>query len=130
MTPGAVIYACRTVSESNAREHWAPRAKRAADHRRNATLVTRSTLLCPLPIVVTLTRVAPRALDDDNLRGALKATRDGVADAFGVSDRDPRVEWRYGQRRGGVRVFQVEIAVRVATPAIERPEPSSWHWDP
>jgi hypothetical protein len=95
-----VTYACRTVSEANRREHWAPRAKRTKAHREAAMLVTRSRLLCPLPIVVTLTRIAPRALDDDNLRGALKATRDGVADAFGVDDRDPRVVWQYGQRKG------------------------------
>lgn len=107
----SVTYPCRTVSEANQREHWAPKAARAKAHRCAALLVTRTRLLCPLPIVVTLTRIAPRALDDDNLRGALKATRDGVADAFGVDDRDPRVEWRYEQRRGPARTFQVEVAV-------------------
>lgn len=110
-------YPCRTVSEANRREHWAPRAKRQKVHRTAAFAIVTSRLLCPLPIVVTLTRIAPRALDDDNLRGALKATRDGVADAFGVDDRDPRVVWAYGQRRGGTGVYAVEIrveAVRVA----------------
>lgn len=109
-----ISYPLKTVSESNRREHWAPRAKRVKAHRLAAFAHVTRSLLCPLPIVVTLTRVAPRELDDDNLRGCLKATRDGVADAFGVTDRDPRVTWVYGQRRGPPRAYAVEIDVRPA----------------
>jgi hypothetical protein len=58
-----------------------------------------------------LVRIAPRALDDDNLRGALKAARDGVSDAMGVNDRDPRVTWLYGQRRGSTGQYAVEVSV-------------------
>jgi hypothetical protein len=111
----AVTYPLRTVSESNSREHWAPKAKRVKAHRLAAFAHVTRSLLCPLPIVVTLVRIAPRALDDDNLRGALKATRDGVADAFGVNDRDPMVQWVYAQRRGEPKAFAVEIGVRRAT---------------
>jgi hypothetical protein len=64
-----------------------------------------------LPCVVTLTRIAPRALDDDNLRGALKATRDEVAAWLLVDDRDPRVTWTYAERRGAVREYAVEVSV-------------------
>jgi hypothetical protein len=60
---------------------------------------------------VHLTRIAPRELDDDNLRGALKSTRDGVADALGIDDRDPRVRWGYGQERGKVREYAVRVEV-------------------
>lgn len=109
-----VTYPLRTVSESNRREHWAPRAARVKAHRLVAFAYVTRHLLCPLPIVVTLTRVAPRALDDDNLRGCLKATRDGVADAFGVTDRDPRVTWRYEQRSGAPRAYAVEIRIEAA----------------
>ncbi len=121
--PGSatVSYPCHTVSESNQREHWAPKAKRAKLHRNIAGIQTTRLLLCPLPIVVTLVRIAPRTLDDDNLRGALKATRDGVADAFGVDDRDPRVEWRYAQRKGEPRAYRVEIGVRAITSAERGP---------
>lgn len=90
-----------TVSEANRRDHWRVKAKRVKAHR------TAARLLCPvypLPCIVTLTRVAPRALDDDNLRAALKSCRDGVADRLGIDDRDPRVEWRYGQAKGGACV--------------------------
>jgi hypothetical protein len=104
----------RTVSESNGREHWATKAKRVRAQRLAAALTAQAILLQPLPVVVTLVRVAPRMLDDDNLRGALKAVRDGVADAFKVDDRDRRITWRYGQRRGTARMYGVEIGVRPA----------------
>lgn len=60
------------------------------------------------PYVVTLTRVAPsQGLDCDGIPSALKAVRDGVADALGTGDgpKSP-VTWRYEQRRGswGVEV--------------------------
>ncbi len=67
-------------------------------------------------LVVTLTRVAPRALDDDGAVTSLKACRDGVADALGLpNDRDPRVTWRYAQRRGKVREYAVEVRLEAAT---------------
>ncbi len=51
-----------------------------------------------LPCDVLLVRVAPRPLDDDNLRQSLKACRDCVADWLSLpNDRDPRVRWCYGQ---------------------------------
>lgn len=66
-----------------------------------------------LPATVKLTRVAPsNGLDDDNLRGALKSVRDGIADALGVDDRDPRVTWEYDQRRGKPREYAVEVEIR------------------
>lgn len=108
----------RAVSESNAREHWAKKAKRVKAHRGLALVFMRSHSVRPLrpdeKRIVTLVRVAPRPLDDDNLRGAMKATRDGVADAFAIDDRDPRVEWRYEQRRGATRQYHVLVRVEVA----------------
>lgn len=56
--------------------------------------------------------MAPRELDDDGNVTSLKAVRDGVADALGMkSDRDPRVTWRYAQRKGAVREYAVEIKI-------------------
>ena len=41
----------------------------------------------PLPCVVTLTRVAPRLLDEhDNLRASLKACVDGISQRLAVKD--------------------------------------------
>lgn len=70
------------------------------------------TLLEHSAVRVTLTRLAPSSgLDDDNLRGALKAVRDGVADALRIDDRDPRVTWEYEQRRSQPRQWAVEIRI-------------------
>ena len=54
-----------------------------------------------LPVVVTLTRLAPSSGLDvgDNLEGSLKAVRDQIAEWLGVDDRDARVVWKYAQRR-------------------------------
>lgn len=100
----------KTVSLANVREHWTKRSKRAKAHRTTAKTLCRPVATAiGLPVVVTLTRVAPsNGLDDDNLRPALKSVRDGIADAFGLDDRDPRIEWRYGQRKGPYSVI-VEI---------------------
>lgn len=99
----------KTISEPNARGHWAKRAARVKAQRRRAhALCAAPAAAVGLPVTVTLTRIAPSGgLDDDNLRGALKAVRDGVADAFGLDDRDGRIAWAYEQQRGkeyGVRI--------------------------
>ncbi len=103
----------KTISETNAREHWTKRHRRRALQRSTTTLVTRQVLSkVSLPVVVRLERVSPGILDDDNLRGALKACRDGIADALGVNDGDPRITWEYAQRRGKRGEYAVNLTVR------------------
>ena len=94
-------------SELNIREHWSVRHKR---HKKLHKLIWLSFLphkaSISLPCVITLTRVAMRALDDDNLIGAFKTIRDYVADQIipglkmGRADGDPRITWKYEQRKG------------------------------
>lgn len=108
----------RTVSEANVREHWAKRASRAKQHRTLAWAGLRAVdpgrkLLGN--VSVTLTRIAPRALDDDNLRAAIKAVRDGVADWLGVPDNHPAIEWRYGQEKGLPKQYALRIQVEEQT---------------
>ena len=106
----------KTVSEANGRQHWADKAARVRLHRRTAQIVARKALqgARPLPCVITLTRLSPRELDDDNLRQALKAVRDGIADYFDVDDRDPSIRWEYGQKKASkyhaVRMTVEELA--------------------
>jgi hypothetical protein len=112
----ALLLPIRTVSETNQREHWAKRHRRRADQR-SATLLHLRAMrmrLPSLPVRITLTRVAPRKLDDDNLRGALKAVRDGVADWLELDDADEHIEWCYAQRRAErPRVGPSQYAVEV-----------------
>lgn len=113
----AVLLPIKTVSEANQRGHWAKKAKRAKEQRFAAGLALRGPCRrawltdADEQLVVTLIRLAPSSgLDDDNLASALKATRDGVADALNVNDRNPRVAWRYAQARSKTYAVRVEIA--------------------
>ena len=108
----------RTVSESNQREHWAQRAKRTKRQRQDVftTLRAHHWPAPPLPIIIALTRIAPRQLDQDNLAGALKGVQDAVADwlagGYGTGqDRQPGLRWRYAQHRGSPREYAVEISI-------------------
>lgn len=65
-------------------------------------------------VAVTLVRISAGTLDDDNVRAALKAVRDGVADALGVDDRDPAVRWQYAQHKAGRGQWAVVVQVEVA----------------
>jgi len=124
MTPLVVVAPIKTVSEANAHEHWRARQKRAKSQRSDALLIATvyarkaGVMVCSGdeyrlagPMLVTLTRIAPRALDSDNLAGSAKHVRDGIADALGIDDRDERVEWRYAQRRGAPKYYGVEIRI-------------------
>jgi hypothetical protein len=120
----AVTIPLRTVSEANSHEHWRKRQKRAKGQRDAAGLVVRSELYrqglrdwwaaLGRAAVVTLTRIAPRSLDSDNLSGSQKHVRDGVADAMFIDDRDPRVTWAYAQERGAKGQYAVRIEIRRA----------------
>lgn len=103
----------RLVSEKNQREHWAKKAKRVKAHRNAVALLLGSRLrVVTLPCAVTITRIAPRALDDDNATRSASAVRDEVARLLGVDDRDERVTWRpVEQRRGKVREYACAIRI-------------------
>lgn len=100
----------KAESTTNVREHWGAKAARAKKHRGAAALLSKSlTRNVRAALIVTLTRVSPRELDDDNLRSSMKSARDGVASALRVDDRTPLVEWRYAQRRGEPHENAIEI---------------------
>jgi hypothetical protein len=106
----------RIISEANARDHWFKTAERKRQHRRTALLMLRAS---PRPdtdetITITLTRIAPRVLDDDNLASGFKAVRDGVADWLGINDGSPRLAWRYAQRKGATGIYAAEVQVEWA----------------
>ncbi len=112
LLPLVVELPIRIVSESNAHEHWRPRQRRAKAQRTTVHTLLRQRLFgMSLPVRVELVRIAPRELDTDNLQGAFKHVRDGVADALGVNDRDKRVAWTYEQRKGRPKQYGISIAV-------------------
>ena len=95
-----VVLDLALTSKTNDHANWHVRASKAKAQRAAAVDALAPTPVPEFPLVVLLTRVAPRALDDDNLRGAFKSVRDGCADWLGVPDNDPRVRWEYNQAKG------------------------------
>lgn len=104
----------KTVAGLNAREFWRTRATRVKGERMMTAWMVAAHKPDRFPCVVTMTRLSPGVLDSDNLQGALKAVRDGVADAFGMADNDPRIQWRYAQEKCKRGDFAVRIEVEAA----------------
>lgn len=105
----------RLANTLNTRQHWRKRAD-AAKRQRHVVRLMLSTKPRPVgPVVVTITRVAPRSLDSDNLHGACKSVRDGIADWLqvddGVAERKGDVVWQVAARKGRVGEYGVEIVV-------------------
>lgn len=116
------LIAGETPSTANLREHWAKKARRMKDQRVSAHYRTiqaaqyEGVALREYGGTVTLWRLAPRKLDSDNLAGALKAIRDGIAEALGVDDGDPRITWRYEQERCKKGQQAVRVVVEACRP--------------
>ena len=100
----------KTISTLNAREHWAARSKRHKSQRQAIALALHNVERPALPCCVTLRRVAPRGItDDDNLVSSMKAIRDAVAEWHGTDDGDPGWTWLVEQRKGEPKQYAVEI---------------------
>lgn len=108
----------KTVSEANCSEHWTSKSKRHNQQRKAIAWkwVESKPEITP-PCIIKLTRIAPRALDDDNNIMSLKYIRDSIADkihpglAPGRADDDKRIKWEYGQERGVPKEYAVKIEV-------------------
>ncbi len=106
----------RLAPEANKHEHWAKKAKRVKRQRWVVERVLDTKLAPPLPVVVKLTHIAPRPFDSDNRRRAFKAIRDEIAKWLGTTDAPGSgIIWQYRRRRGKVREYGIEIAVRART---------------
>jgi crossover junction endodeoxyribonuclease RusA len=62
----------------------------------------------PIPIVVRFYPPDKRYRDDDNMIGAFKCARDGLAEALGVDDRRFRPEYRFADPEKPGRI-EVEV---------------------
>lgn len=105
----------RTVNALNERAHWSKRARRAKQERVEAAwslLPWKRKGELKVPCTVTLTRESKKFMDGDGLQASFKNLRDGVADALGVDDADPRVTWCYAQQKA--KEYGVVIQVRPA----------------
>lgn len=102
----------RIESVANIHEHWTARAKRAGKHKTDTYYALRAAKAPhSVPCTVTLTRVAPRILDGDNLQAGCKAARDGVALWLTTDDGDERINWQYAQRKGEPKQYALEVEI-------------------
>lgn len=97
----------KLVSLANARVHWRESSKLAKEQRVFARRAVIGYLNFhgwrTLPhdqFRIGIIRLGPRALDSDNLAISAKHVRDGIADAIGIDDGSPRIEWIYQQGKG------------------------------
>ena len=100
-----------TTNESNRREDSRWTMARGARHQRTTVREALATkTLPPLPVEVRVVRHSRGTLDaHDGLPTALKHVVDGIADAYGLPDSDPRFVWRYAQQKA--RGYGVTIAI-------------------
>lgn len=103
----------RLPSLANTRMYWRRMAslKKKQKEATAACIKNAGPIALPMPLLVTITRVGPRKLDDDNLASACKYVRDQIAAAVGVDDGSPLYTWRYEQKIGKYSV-EVEITER------------------
>lgn len=150
VAPDAVefVVPIRTVSELNVRESHFTRSSRAKKQKQGAWILCYVLQRVPwcgpapklarnrnlkgalapygsirVPLTITLTRIAPGRLDDDNLRGSQKHIRDGIADALDVDDRTHLITWCYAERRGGPQEYGVHVRIEPTPREAWKPEP-------
>lgn len=119
----------RTVSEANSSEHWTKKAKRHKQQQFFVRLAYKKFIeKLDFPCTVTMIRLSPRPLDDDNLRSAFKYIRDEISECIfpekagvymtkkgkvkkikGRADSDERIIWHYLQEKSPGYGIRIEI---------------------
>ena len=103
------IFSLHTRTPGNSRRHWRKDAREAKTQRTAVKNRLMFSALPPFPVEVTLTRCGPRRLDQQNMPGAMKHVIDGIADAYGINDGDPRWKFCYEQRTHPMHIVVVTI---------------------
>lgn len=111
---------CELVNPLNGRGLATSRgARMASNARRNKERAAGRTLAMRLEggyggvdsFAVLLTRISPKAFDDDNTTAALKSIRDGMAERWGIDDADERITWVTDWRKGPQHQVEAKLWV-------------------
>jgi len=108
----------KTVSEANrpGRESWRTQWERKKDQKASMHYDLCNALRgrqVKLPCTVTLVRVGPKLMDDDNLARAFKAIRDSIANKLGVDDGETdKIRFRYDQIAIGKHKYLVKVNIQ------------------
>jgi len=110
------IVPIRLRSEANIKDHWTKKRKRRLAQQKAVAILWNSHIRSlKLPVGITLTRQAPRTLDDDNLVAAFKWIRDAIGDlitpglAPGRADNVKGLSFHYSQEK--CKTYGVKITV-------------------
>ncbi len=111
-----LFFKIRLFSEANISDHWSKKRNRRLFQQNYIAQrwYTEGIDLKP-PVSITLTRLAPRTLDDDNLVTAFKSIRDRVASLLvpglrpGRADNNPGIKWHYTQEKN--KQYMVKITI-------------------
>lgn len=98
-------------SLANIRLNWRAFAVLKKSQKTATTVCIVGKPIPPPPLLITITRIGPRKLDDDNLASACKYIRDQIAATVGIDDGSDLYTWQYAQRIGRYGV-DVEIIER------------------
>lgn len=109
----------RIVSEANLPEHWTKKHKRHKSYKDAITAIWRTSNIPKIepPCEITLTRVAPRSLDADNLVTSMKNPTDIVASliipglAPGRADDGHGLTFNYCQKKGATKEYALLIDI-------------------
>lgn len=113
----SIFIPVRIISEANNTDHWTKKYKRQKKQEKVVALYLLKETKPDLPVKITLTRIAPRSLDYDNLVFCFKKISDTVSSwlipglAPGRADGDKRIEFSYTQRRGKPKEYAIEIEI-------------------
>ena len=106
------------VSEANTSEHWSKKSARHKIQRMLINAYMNKQQRPNPPCIITLTRIAPRFLDEgDNLPMAFKSLRDAIAAfiypglAAGRADDSNKLEWKYKQEKGKVKEYGLKVEI-------------------
>jgi len=99
----------RLDATPNSRSHWSQTAKKRANERAVIGAALARVIRPEGPWRVTITRLGPRPMDDDNCTASAKGVRDAVAAWLGIDDGNERAVWAV---RGEVgRGYAVRIKI-------------------
>lgn len=106
-------------TRGNTRRHWRYDWARTKTERESTALhvgakigrMSKRLPPAPLPTSITITRCGPRQLDAFNLDSAMKGVIDGIADAYGVDDGDPRWASILKRAQENTKAYAVRIEI-------------------
>lgn len=107
----------KTISEGNCQQTWQVKAKRHRQQQARVKLYMENYRdLIKMPVQITITRIAPRKFDFDNLVFSQKWVLDAICDQLvpglkpGRADGDPRIKKViYEQEKGKPKLYATRV---------------------